>query len=109
KRVGGNDGTRLVPDLATSIPTPTDAGRTYTFHLHSGIRYSTGAIVRPADLRRAIERALATPGACCGYLYTGIVGARACLKQPKRCDLSTGVVADAASNTVAFHLTAPDP
>ena len=60
RRVGGSDGARLVPDLATSLPTPTDGGRTYTFQLRPGIRYSTGALVRPADFRRAIERALSS-------------------------------------------------
>src|SRR6478735_11762146 len=32
KRVGGTAGTQIVPDLATSIPTPTDGGKTYVFH-----------------------------------------------------------------------------
>ena len=53
--VGGANST-LVPDLATSIPTPTDGGRTYTFELQSGIRYSNGDVVAPADFTRAIER-----------------------------------------------------
>src|SRR5207249_4143571 len=55
RRVGGSDGARLVPDLATTLPTPTDGGRTYTFQLRRGIHYSTGALLRPADFRRAIE------------------------------------------------------
>ena len=42
RRTGGSDGARLVPDLATALPTPTDGGRTYTFQLRPGIRYSTG-------------------------------------------------------------------
>ena len=33
--IGGTNA-RLVPDLATSIPTPTDGGRTYTFQLAAG-------------------------------------------------------------------------
>lgn len=56
KRVGGSDGAQLVPDLATSLPTPTDGGLTYTFRLRPGIRYSNGQPVRPEDFRRAIER-----------------------------------------------------
>jgi peptide/nickel transport system substrate-binding protein len=56
KRVGGSDGAQLVPDLAISLPNPTDGGRTYTFQLRSGIRYSNGQPVRPEDFRRAIER-----------------------------------------------------
>ena len=47
KRVGGSDGATIVPDLATSVPLPTDGGRTYTFQLRRGIRYSTGAMVGP--------------------------------------------------------------
>src|SRR5689334_18241711 len=31
KKVGGKPGTQLVPDLATSIPKPTNGGKTYTF------------------------------------------------------------------------------
>jgi extracellular solute-binding protein (family 5) len=56
RRAGGPPGDTLVPDLATALPAPVDGGRTYTFHLRPGIRYSTGALVRPEDFRRAIER-----------------------------------------------------
>ena len=47
KRVGGSEGASVVPDLATDLPTPTESGKTYTFHLRRGIRYSTGALVEP--------------------------------------------------------------
>src|SRR5689334_17684791 len=33
KRVGGSDGAQVVPDLAVSLPTPTDSGTTCTFTL----------------------------------------------------------------------------
>ena len=36
RRVGGTAGTRLVPDLAVSLPIPTDGGRSYTFRLRPG-------------------------------------------------------------------------
>src|SRR5207244_3234418 len=108
ERVGGSTGARLVPDLATSIPTPTDGGRTYVFQVRAGIHYSTGALVRPVDFRRAIERSLANPAGT-GYYFEEIVGARLCMKAPKRCDLSQGIVDDPGSNTVTFHLAAPDP
>ena len=95
----------LVPDLATSIPTPTDAGTTYTFQVRTGIHYSTGTPVRAVDFRHAIERSLMN-GTATGFYFTGIVGAGACTKT--RCDLSRGMVVDPATNTVTFHLTAPD-
>jgi YVTN family beta-propeller protein len=107
KRVGGSAGTRLVPDLATSIPIATDDGKTYTFQVRRRIHYSNGALVRPADFRRAIERTAGAPGT--GFYFSNIVGYEACVKKPDRCDLSKGIVTDEASNTVTFHLTAPNP
>ena len=111
RRVGGAQGTQIVPDLAESLPTPTDDGKTYTFVLRPGLRYSNGTPVQPADVRRTFERVfrLRSPGA--GY-YTAIDGAERCLPTKKSphppCDLSSGIVTDAASRTVTFHLTRPD-
>jgi YVTN family beta-propeller protein len=109
-RSGGAEGYRVVPDLAVALPTVSDGGRTYAFQLRPGIHYSTGAAVRAEDVRRGIERALLTSGRATPASYlTGIVGASGCLAGPKRCDLSKGIVTDARSSTVTFHLTAPDP
>jgi YVTN family beta-propeller protein len=110
QRVGGPPGNTLVPDLAQALPAPTHNGLTYTFRLRPGIRYSTGALVRPEDFRRAIERVLSLnqlSGAAA--FYTGIVGARACQQAPSRCNLARGIVANDRANTITFHLTAPDP
>jgi YVTN family beta-propeller protein len=105
---GATEGNQLVADLARSVPTPSDGGKTFTFQLRSGIRYSNGALVRPADFRRGIERALATNGESPpGAYFRDIVGSDACTK--KRCDLSKGIETDPVSNAVTFHLTAPDP
>ena len=109
-RAGGTEGLRVVPDLAAELPTVSDGGLTYTFHLRPGIHYSTGAPVRPADVRRGIERALADSGGFEPDSYlSGIVGGRNCVKAPKRCDLSKGILIDPASNTLTFRLTSTDP
>jgi YVTN family beta-propeller protein len=109
-RSGGAGSYKVVPDLAVTLPTVSDGGRTYTFRLRPGIRYSTGMPVRPADIRRGIERALLTSGDTVPSSYlSGIVGATGCVKAPKRCDLRHGIVADPESDTVTIHLTAPDP
>ena len=47
---------RLVPDLAEAVPVATDDGRTYTFELRPGIRYSNGEVVAPDDFRLALGR-----------------------------------------------------
>jgi YVTN family beta-propeller protein len=106
ERVGGSAGDTVVPDLAVSLPTPTDGGRTYTFRLRPGIRYSTGQPVRPEDFLRAVERAV---GFGDTYDFGNIVGASACAAHPRPCDLSQGIVTDDATNTVEFHLVQPDP
>ena len=111
QRVAGLAGDQLVPDLATALPVPADHGKTYLFRLRSGIRYSTGALVRPEDFRRAIERVFvidkrANPGIL--SFYTAIVGARQCEQGSGPCHLARGIVTDDTTRTIAFHLTAPD-
>lgn len=105
KRVGGSAGTALVPDLATSIPVPTDGGKTYTFQIRHGIKFSNGQVMKPSDFVRTLERQFTVPGPT-GF-YAGIVGASAC--KPASCDLSQGVVADDSAYTLTIHLTAADP
>jgi YVTN family beta-propeller protein len=107
RRVGGPAGDTLVPDLATALPAPVDGGRTYTFHLRPGIRYSNGTPVRPEDFRHAIERVFAIGAAA--FEYAGIAGAAQCQRAPGHCDLARGIVANDTAGTVTFHLTAPDP
>jgi YVTN family beta-propeller protein len=109
-RSGGTGSSSVVPDLAVSLPTVTDGGRTYTFQVRPGIRYSTGAPLRVEDFRRGIERALSISGGEPPSSHLNeIVGATECVRTPERCDLSKGIVADAGSDTVTFHLSAADP
>ena len=102
--VPGPAGTRLVPDLALALPEPTDRGRTFRFRLRPGIRYSTGALVRPSDVTHSFERLFQLGGAGAPY-YQAISGAAACRRSPASCDLSRGIVADDRAGTVTFHLT----
>jgi peptide/nickel transport system substrate-binding protein len=109
QRTGGLEGNTLVPNLARSIPEPTDGGRTYTFQLRDGPTYSTGEPVRPEDFRRAIERVFGNASDGAAY-FSNVVGAPACEVAPgEPCDLSGGIVADEEAGTVTFHLRAPDP
>ena len=106
-QVAGVAGTQLVPDLAVSLPTPTDGGRTYTFQLRPGIRYSNGQPVRASHFRATFERDFRV-GLQVTY-YDGIIGAARCKRIPAQCDLSRGIVTDDAAGTISFHLLAPDP
>ena len=75
RRAPGAQGSVAVPDLATSLPTPSDAGETYTFHVRDGVEYSDGRKVTALDFRTAIERTLRRDGPAAA-LYRGIKGAR---------------------------------
>jgi YVTN family beta-propeller protein len=119
RATGGAAGLTLVPDLAMDLPQPTDGGKTYTFVLRPGLRYSTGQVVRPGDIKRGVEREFTTGGGDTSY-YEGIVGASTCLPPaqapgaeaqplPAHCDLSTGVLVDDKASTVSFRLEEPDP
>ena len=107
RRSGGAVGLTLVPDLAMTLPRPADGGTTYTFTLRPGIRYSNGVLVRASDFRRGFERQLSL-GPQADY-YQGILGAPACRRHPRSCDLSTGIVTNDTTGTVTFHLSQPDP
>jgi peptide/nickel transport system substrate-binding protein len=108
RRVAGVAGTAIVPDLATSVPKPTDGGKKYVFHLRSGIRYSNGTKLKASDFATVFKRQFTVPGPANSF-YEGIAGGTQCAKSPQQCDLSKGVVTDDSAGTVTFHLTAPDP
>jgi peptide/nickel transport system substrate-binding protein len=104
----------LVPDLAISLPSITADGKTYTFRLRSGIRYSSGSAVRGSDICRSLERQFlpgALPSAARGHpaYYSAIVGAASCLRYRGPCHLDSGIHTDDAAGTIAFRLTRPDP
>jgi len=63
--------------------------------------------VKASDVRATFERLFRSRPARPDY-YTGVLGGAECAKQPKRCDLSRGIVADDAAGTVTFHLAKPD-
>jgi peptide/nickel transport system substrate-binding protein len=106
-KVGGVPGTKIVPDLATAIPTPTNNGKTYVFNIRKGIKFSNGQVLKPSDFVTTFDRQFSVPGPT--SFYSGIVGASKC--STKGCDLSKagGVVANDSAYTLTINLTAPDP
>jgi peptide/nickel transport system substrate-binding protein len=108
-QAGGAESYKVVADLATGLPTVSDGGLTYTFQLRKGIRYSTGGVVQPADIRRGIERALLeSKGQVPGSYLAVIEGGGGCLAG-EHCDLTRGITTSPGSSTVTFHLSKPDP
>jgi YVTN family beta-propeller protein len=105
KKVGGPDGTTLVPDLASALPQVSADGLIYRFPLRKGIRYSTGDPVRPEDFRHGLERAISLSREAAG-IFRAIDGARTCNTDPSNCDLSKTIIVD--DGAVTIHLARPD-
>lgn len=100
-------GAKLVPEVARELPTVSDDGRTYTFRLRSGFRFSppSGAPVTAEAFRRTIER-LAHPKAqsfAADWYLADVMGYRSF--RSGQAEHVAGVKARA--NTLTIRLTAP--
>jgi peptide/nickel transport system substrate-binding protein len=107
RHVGGAAGLALVPSLATSLPVPTDGGRTYTFVLRRGIHFSDGSPLRASDVAHSVRRAFALSEWAGSMLR--LAGLGRCKPGSGTCELGRSVEADDAAGTVSFHLAEPDP
>ena len=95
------EGYRLVPEVAKAYPRVSRDGKTWTFTLRSGFRFSDGSPVRANAFARAINRTLAPGVESPGAFYTqAIVGAEEV--QNGRTQSATGVVARGNTLTVRF-------
>jgi len=97
-------GYQLVPEVAAAPPVVSHNGRTWTFRLRTGFRFSDGRPVRADAFSQAIHRTMAPGIDSPGYLYTrAIVGAEDV--HAGRRARATGVVA--RGRTLAISFTRP--
>jgi ABC-type transport system substrate-binding protein len=100
------EGFRLQPEVAAAFPTVSSDGRTYTFRLRSGFRFSNGEPVRASAFARAITRVLTPAMSSPGVQYArDIVGAGRVVAG--KATTPSGVVA--RGNTLVLRLTRPAP
>ena len=52
----GEEGNKLVPDLAESAGVPSDGGKTWTYKIRSGLKYQDGTAITSKDVKYAVER-----------------------------------------------------
>lgn len=105
--VAGPAGGVPVPDLATSIPAPTNAGKRYTFRLKTGIRFGppVNREITSRDIKYAIER-MANPknGAQYAFYFNVIRGFEAVGKGEAT---SVSGIRTPNAKTIVFNLTKP--
>ncbi|MDP9145199.1 MAG: ABC transporter substrate-binding protein [Actinomycetota bacterium] len=92
RHADGRDGTELMPGLARDLPQVSDDGLTYVLTLRDGLRYSSGAMLRPDDFERAVKR-VRTLDSPLASLYEGIAS----------------IETDSRSRKIRVTLSAPDP
>ncbi len=107
KKASGGAQATILPDIATALPTVTDGGRTYTFHVRPNVMFSppVNRAVRPSDFQYAIERLFHVGSPGVGF-YSNIVGADG--YAAGRTSHISGIAADDAGMTITFHLVRPD-
>jgi peptide/nickel transport system substrate-binding protein len=108
RKAEGMDGFTVVADLAEAMPDVSEDGKTFTFKLRKGIKFSDGQEVGVKDVVASFQRIFKVSGPTSGTFYAGIVGADKCLADTKSCTLEGGVVGDEAAGTITINLVKPD-
>jgi peptide/nickel transport system substrate-binding protein len=104
----GAAGAVIVPDLATSVPTPTDNGLTYTFHLKPNIKFAppVNRVITSQDILYAFQRINdAKLVAQYGYYYDGTI--KGMTGKATTPDNHISGISTPNATTIIFHLTQP--
>ena len=111
KPAPGKDGLTLVPDLAQSLGQPSDGGKTWTYKLRPGLKYSDGTPITSKDVKYAIERSNYARDVLSNgptYFAANLVDNKVPYKGPYK-DKTGGLdsIETPDDTTIVFHLTAP--
>ena len=108
KHANGPAGATLVPYLAQSLPKITNGGKTYTFMLRKGLKYSNGAAVKASDFPYTIERdyKMDSPGVGFFSAIKGVSGPKG-YATTKKGHIS-GITANDATGKIVITLDHPE-
>lgn len=103
----GEEGTRLVPEAAAGLPTVSSDGKSYTFTIKNGFKFSDGSPVTAANFAASINRALdpkmQSPASS---FVEDIVGAKDVLAG--KATTASGVKATGQTLSIKLSTVAPD-
>ena len=107
RRAEGDAGAELIPGVATALPKISADGKTYSFTIRKGLKYSDGTPVKASDFEHAVKRVLNLESGGT-YLFEGIEGATEYIDAGDADGDIAGITADDETGEVKIELTAPD-
>jgi len=102
----GKAGGEVVPGLA-ELPKVTNGGKTYTYTLQKGVKYSDGTPVKASDYEHAVKRVVGLKGPYSSF-FTGIKGASDFQKKPDAKKDISGITTDDKTGKIVVNLDAAD-
>ena len=104
KHANGPDGATLVPYLAKDLPTVSADGKTYSFVLRDGLKYSDGTPIKASDFAATIERDFKVDSPSVGF-FANIVGADTFAKT--KTGHISGITTDDSTGDITIKLNTP--
>jgi peptide/nickel transport system substrate-binding protein len=96
---------KVVPDLATNTGVSSDGGKTWTYHLKSGIKFQTGKTITSQDIKWGVERSFA-PTLTGGLSYHKSLLVGGSSYQGPFNGQSLSSISTPNASTIVFHLNA---
>ncbi|MGD9988653.1 ABC transporter substrate-binding protein [Pseudonocardia sp.] len=111
KSAPGAEGATLVPDLAESLGTSSDGGKTWTYTLRKGVKFEDGTPVTSKDVKYAVERSLDKATFPNGPTYFNdfldLQGYTSPYQDPSPDKLGLKAIETPDDSTIVFHLNKP--
>lgn len=104
-RANGVAGTKVIPGLATALPTVSADGMTYELTLRPNLTYSNGAPVKASDFAYTIQRAIKLNWGGVSF-FTAIISGAADYQSNKAKTIS-GITTDDATGKITIKLNMP--
>jgi len=103
----GKEGTELIPGVAEEMPSVSNGGKTYTFTIRDGLKYSDGSAVKASDWEHTIKRVLNLESGGAPF-FEVIEGAPEYIEAGKAEGDISGIEADDKTREVTIDLTDAD-
>jgi peptide/nickel transport system substrate-binding protein len=107
KRAEGKEGTELIPGVAEELPKISNGGKTYTFKIRDGLKFSDGTPVKASDWEHSIKRMLNLESGGTAF-FLGIEGAEEYVGAGKAEADIPGIETNDKTGEVTVNLKAPD-